>query len=873
MTLLSLLALGAVAITPIHLKCEYQIDPLGIDATRPRLSWELEAAGYGAKQTAYQVRVATTPLKLSKPDLWDSLQVTSGETINLEYGGRALSSSERVSWSVRVWDEHGKASPWSPPATWTMGVLSPADWEAKWIAAAGAEKETLELQKVFKVRPGLRRALAHVCGLGQYELAINGDKVGEEAFSPGWTNYRKTCLYDTRDITRQLRRGDNIANLLLGNGMYRVHGGRYTKFTGSFGPLCAIGQIRLEYADGTTDLVGTDETWQCRPGPITFSSVYGGEDYDGRRVGVGDWEPVRIIKGPGGELHGSNRAAPPINAFDLLKPKSSKEISSTTDVYDMGQNASLMPFLVASGPAGSIVRITPAELVKEDGTVDRSSVGGGQAYWQYTLAGKGKESYFPHFFYHGCRYLQVERIAADNGDLPTVQTVEAVVVHSASPAVGTFDCSNQLFNRIHTLVRWAQRSNMVSVLTDCPHRERLGWLEQYHLNGPALRYEFDLARLFEKGMSDMADSQLASGLIPDIAPEYTVFQGGFRDSPEWGSAYVLVPWQQYLWTGDIGLLRRHYDGMKRYVAYLQGKSKNGIVSHGLGDWYDLGPGAPGYAQLTPIPLTATAFFYQDTVILAQVARRLELADDAVRLERQAAEIRSAFNREFYDPTKGYYATGSQTANAIPLVMGLAERENRSSVLGKIVADVRDHGDALTAGDVGYRYLLRALADGDRSDVVFDMNKGDEHPGYGYQLKMGATSLTEAWDAGRSSSQNHFMLGQINEWFYHDLAGIAPSEVGPGFRHIVFHPAVVGDIKWVDATFASVRGMIESHWKVRGKQITYEVLVPPNCTADIYVPSSDAKSVRVVTGSAWATSVAEGVYHVPAGRYVFTADAP
>ena len=343
-------------------------------------------------------------------------------------------------------------------------------------------------------------------------------------------------------------------------------------------------------------------------------------------------------------------------------------------------------------------------------------------------------------------------------------------------------------------------------------------------------------------MNDMADSQLADGLVPDIAPEYMVFGGGFRDSPEWGSAFVLVPWQQFQFTSDSELLRRHYDGMKRYVAYLGTKARTNILSHGLGDWYDIGPRPPGVSQLTPISLTATAFYYYDTWVLAQTAAILGKTDEATKFATRANEIRAAFNRAFFNPTNGSYSTGSQCANAIPLAMNLVEPAHRAAVLDALVADVRNHGNAITAGDVGYRYLLLALAEGGRSDVIFDMNNQSDKPGYGYQLKMGATSLTEAWNAGRSSSQNHFMLGQINEWFFHDLAGIASDPSAPGFKKIVIRPAVVGDLTWVKGRYDSVRGTITTEWKRDSGRFTLDLTIPPNTTATVFVPARRARDV-------------------------------
>jgi alpha-L-rhamnosidase len=895
---LLLLAVGVVSSAApgdfklTNLRCEYGENPLGVDSTAPRLFWTVSSPIRGQRQTAYEILVASSPELLARNngDLWDAGKVRSDATIQILYGGKPLRTSQQVFWKVRGWDKEGKVSAWSEPASWTMGVMSAADWQGSWIGAnPGATKkedpQSLILRRQFKVRPGLRRALVQVCGLGCYELSLNGRKVGDALFPPGWTKYDKTWLYDTYEITSQLRQGDNAVGLLLGNGMYNVVGGRYIKFTGSFGPLKAIAQLRLEYSDGSVDLISTDTDWRCAPGPITFGCVYGGEDHDARLEPPGwnqagfdesKWHSALIVNGPGGTPKGFTCSAPPVGTFDVLSPIKVTQFKPGLIVYDLGQNASLMPRLKVSGTRGAIVKITPAELLGNDGLVDRSSCGGGRCYWQYTLTGGDVENWFPKFFYHGCRYVQIDLEAPPGDALPTVRSLEGVVVHSTSKPVGQFECSNQLFNRIHKLIRWAQRSNMVSLMTDCPHREKLGWLEEDHLNGPSLRYEFDLARLFAKVMNDMADSQLENGLVPDIAPEYVKFDGGFRDSPEWGSAYILVPWQQYEFTGDLELLRRYYPGMERYVAYLDSRSKDCIVSHGLGDWYDIGPNPPGVAQLTPLPLTATAFYYYDTWILAQTAVLLGKTNDASRYFDLAARIRTAFNRTFFDPAKGCYATGSQCANSLPLVMNLAEDPQRGVLLEHVVNDIRNRGNALTAGDVGYRFLLRALADGGRSDVIFDVNNQSAKPGYGYQLNQGATSLTEAWDAGRGSSQNHFMLGQIVEWFYHDLAGIRSDPAGPGFKKLIIKPAVVGDITWVKAAYESIHGPIGCQWSREGRRFTLDIAVPPNTSATVWVPAGSERDVtegrKPVKGNKLVTLLrfedGAGVYAVDSGNYKF-----
>jgi alpha-L-rhamnosidase len=528
------------------------------------------------------------------------------------------------------------------------------------------------------------------------------------------------------------------------------------------------------------------------------------------------------------------------------------------------------------------VRLTHAEVLDDNGQIDRSTCGGnrGPAYWQYTKATDGEETWFPKFFYAGCRYLQADLTPAEQGGaMPELVAVEGVVVHTTASPAGEFACSNDLLNRIRTLVRWAQRSNLVSVLTDCPHREKLGWLEQYHLNGPGVRYEFDAHRLFIKGMCDMADSQTEDGLVPNIAPEYVEFDGTFRAAAEWGAAVVLVPWQHYQATGDKQLFETYYPTMQRYVEYLDSKATDSIVEEGLGDWYDILPGKrPGFPHLTPPTITATAFYYEVAQTMAQIAKLIGKDDDAAQYEKQAATIKDAWRRK-YRNDDGTYATGSQCSNAIALVMGLAEERDREAALKALVKDVRDRGDAMTAGDVGFRYLLQALAQGGHSDVIYDMINQSERPGYGYQIAHGATSLTEAWDANHNSSHNHFMLGHITEWFYKDLVGIDCDPAGPGYEKIIIRPTPVGDLKWAEATHDSVRGPIHVRWDKDDEAFKLAVAIPANTTATVYVPVGDGQTV---TESGAAIDDAEGVtalgdedghavFRIESGKYEFAVE--
>ena len=891
------------ALSPEGLTCEYTIDPLGVDVASPRLFWKLQSDERGQRQSAYQILVAssTSLLAQDQGDLWDSGKVASDNSIQIAYSGKPLKSSQIVFWKVRAWDRDDKASPWSSTARWTMGLVptnnasaardsGPTEWQAKWICAPAAT-ETLLLRHEFDVKPRLVRAVVHVSGLGHYEMTLNGSKAGTDLLSPGWTDYNDTVLYDTKDVTELIHEGRNAIGLCLGNGMYNVvRRNRFVKFTGSFGALRAICELHLEYADGSKQVVGTDDSWRTSPSPIIFSNIYGGEDFDARLAAKGwdkpkfddsQWHPAVLLVRPPGTLRGLSVAAPPLSAIEIHKPVFVRPLTNGEVLFDLGQNASHMPRIRVTGPVGSVVRLIPSEITNTDGMITQSTMGAGRrgsSWWEYTKGTSGEETWSPSFCYIGCRYIQARLTPAKpGGKLPQIKSLEGIVVHSTAAPAGDFECSNDLLNRTRVLVRWAQRANMVSVLTDCPHREKLGWLEQYHLNGPSIRYEFDVPRIFTKGMNDMADSQLRNGLIPNIAPEYTVFDGTFRAAAEWGAAFIIVPWQQYEFDADVLLLGRHYPAMKRYFAYLESISTNDIVPEGLGDWYDIVPNQrPGAARLTPPPVTASAFYFYDAWILSRMAEILGHADEAHDYAERAERIRNNYNRAFFHADTGSYATGSQCANALPLVLGIVDSDQRDRVLASLIADLESRDYAITAGDVGFRFLLQALAEGGRSDIVYRIVNRDDIPGYGYQLKRGATSLTEAWDANNSSSHNHFMLGQITEWFYKDLCGIKSDPTGPGFKKILIRPQPVGDMTWARASYNSVRGKISSAWKRDGDAFSLAVNIPANTSATVFVPAGSADQVtesgKAATQSVGVRFVSQekdrAIFAIESGSYEF-----
>ncbi|MCC7496249.1 MAG: family 78 glycoside hydrolase catalytic domain [Bryobacterales bacterium] len=829
-------SLNARSLIPVHLQCEGQDNPIAVETARPRLSWKLRAAEPGARnlaQSAYQILVASTKEMLARNhgDLWNSGKVASRATF--EVAGPGKPAPEIFWWKARVWDSAGRVSSWSGPAFWRP---APTSWAgAKWISGPAEGERMPVFRKSFRLTKPVARALLYVSGLGQYEFSLNARKVGDAVLAPGWTNYRKTVLYDAYDVSSLLAPGENTAWVMLGNGMYHVAKtpGRYTKFTGSMGEPKMIARLHIEYAGGGIEEIVSDASWQAAPGPILYSHTYGGEDYDARRQ-PSDWQPAREVEGPGGRLTAASN--PPIRVMQTFHAVDVTTPRAGIRVYDLGQNFSGWPVIRVQGPAGAAVKLIPGELLDAGGLVTQRSSGQPQWY-TYTLRGGAAETWAPRFSYYGFRYVQVEAPAS-----VTVRSLTGEFIHAAAPVVGEFSCSSTLFNRIHQLILAAIRSNMQSVLTDCPHREKLGWLEQSHLAGPSILYNFDAARLYAKIANDIRDSQLRDGLVPDIAPEYTVFSKGFRDSPEWGSAAILNPWLVYRFSGDPSLMASQYEVMSRYAGYLSGKAQDRILSYGLGDWYDIGPGDPGVSKLTALGVTATAIYYADLEALRHAAFLNGQPGEAARWQREAAAVRQAFNARFYSAAEARYDRGSQCSSAMALVLGLVPERDRARLLDRLVSDVRAHANHTTAGDIGYHFVIQALSEGGRSDVIYDMLSATDPPSYAAQLRAGATSLTEAWDSDPRSSQNHFMLGHAEEWFYRYLAGIDFDLSRPPDQRITLRPTPAGSITWAHASYNSVLGRITSSWKKNGSELVYQAEVPPNATATVLLPAGEKKMI-------------------------------
>ncbi|WP_073345138.1 glycoside hydrolase family 78 protein [Bacteroides congonensis] len=723
-------------------------------------------------------------------------------------------------------------------------------------------------------KPGKKivEATAYVCGLGFYEFSLNGKKVGNSEFAPLWSDYDKSVYYNTYDVTEQMRYGENAVGILLGNGFYNVQGGRYRKLQISFGPPTLLFELVINYEDGTRTIIRSDNEWKYDLSPVTFNCIYGGEDYDARReqkgwnqAGFDDshWRPVVMQEAPKGVLR--PQMAPPVKImerYDIQKvtklnteqiTAASKSTKRTVDpsafVLDMGQNLAGFPEITVRGKRGQKVTLLVAEALTDEGACNQRQTGR-QHYYEYTLKGEGDETWHPRFSYYGFRYIQVEGAVLKGQKnpqkLPVLKNIQSCFVYNSAKKVSTFESSNPIFNAAHRLIEKAVRSNMQSVFTDCPHREKLGWLEQVHLNGPGLLYNYDLTAYAPQIMQNMADAQHSNGAMPTTAPEYVVFEGpgmdAFAESPEWGGSLVIFPFMYYETYGDDSLIRKYYSNMRRYVDYLKTRADNNILSFGLGDWYDYGDFRAGFSRNTPVPLVATAHYYMTVMYLIEAAKMVGNDYDIRYYSSLADDIRIAFDKRFLNNDTAQYGTGSQCSNALPLFLHMTQDKK---VFMNLIKDVEAHGNRLTTGDVGNRYLIQTLARNDQHELIYKMFNHEEAPGYGFQLKFGATTLTEQWDPRQGSSWNHFMMGQIDEWFFNSLVGIRPyaastlenqqNKSKQGYQKFIIAPQPVGDLKFVKSSYETLYGTIVVDWARQDGTFTLNVSVPVNTTAVVYLP--------------------------------------
>jgi alpha-L-rhamnosidase len=869
--LLALLAAGSATaeLTPARLRCEYRDNPMGIDATRPRLSWVVESRRRDERQTAYQVLVAGSEARLraGRGDRWNSRKVASGETVHIPYDGQPLASGQECWWKVRCWDRDGRPSAYSPPARWTMGLLRPSDWKARWISretppvppGESVDPKFLPpspfLRRAFRLDRPVRRAYLYATALGLYEMRLNGHRVGEDLFRPGWSDYRKRVYYQTYDVTRLLRPGRNALGAILGDGWACGYVGLGGRNRYGIGRPRLLAQLNLTFAGGTTAAVATDGAWKSTDGPLLEADLLMGETYDARRELTGwdtpefrdtAWQPVTVH--PVWPARIQAYPCVPVRRILELKPRTVREPVPGAYVFDLGQNMVGWARLTAEGPAGASIRLRFAEMLNPDGTLYTANLRGARCTDTYTLRGGGRETWEPRFTFHGFRYVEVTGYPGR----PPRDAITGVVVSSAMPKTGTFACSSPLVNRLQQNIEWGQRGNFLEVPTDCPQRdERLGWMGDVQFFARTAVANMDAAAFLTKWLADVADAQRADGAFPDVAPD--VF--GRAGTPAWGDAGVIVPWTLYQVYGDEQLLRQHYRSMTRWVHFLEQNSQELLLPPGgYGDWVAAG-------GRTPTDVLATAYFAYSTSLVAKMARAIGRPQDASHYEALFAKIRDAFNRAYVAPD-GRIKGDSQTCYALALHMDLLPPEKRAAAARYLVDDIRRRDWHLSTGFVGTGYLLPVLSRYGHTDVAYRLLLADTYPSWGYEITHGATTIWErrdGWSPERGfqnpgmNSFNHYPFGAVGQWLFSTVAGIDTDPQQPGFRHILIHPqppsleasgqeGKLARLTWARATYDSIRGRIATHWKRERGRLTLDVTLPANTTATIHVPASALTAV-------------------------------
>ena len=894
------------------LRCEYLENPLGLDEPRPRLSWRLEAGTRrGVRQAAWRVRVASSPQKLARgeADRWDSGRIAGDRSVQVPYGGAVLASRVACHWQVEVWDETG-ATARSAPAHWTMGLLRAGDWKARWIAAGpetwrsdpeasrGSRTEPgspVWLRTEFRAPRGIRRATLYASARGLFELHLGGRRVGEDLLAPEWTDYGKRIHYRAYDVTRQVTPGRNVLGAVLGDGWWSGFVG-WQETRGRYGLRNSLAaQLEIETTGGSRMIVATGKRWRCRTGPILSSDFMMGEVYDARREEPGwdgpgfpaqGWLPARELAAPRAPLVAQR--SEPVRITETLAPRSVAEVRPGVYICDFGQNLTGWVRLRVRGKRGTRVTIRHGERLSPDGSLYTENLRRARATDVYVLGGGGRETWEPRFTFHGFQYVEVTGLPAAPGPGDLI----GCVVHSAAPPAGGFACSHLGVNRLWLNGCWSQRDNFLSVPTDCPQRdERLGWTGDAQVFMRTATYNLNVAAFFTKWMVDVEDAQTAAGVFPDTAPrlpEKRNFVGldGLGGGAGWADAGVIVPWTLWRVYGDERVIARHWFAMKAWLAYLARTNPAWVRRHALGnnygDWLCV-PSDTAFRTQSPMKtLLSTAYWADDAAKMAQMAAALGRTAAAAHYQAVFARVRQAFQRAFLRKD-GRLTVRTQTAYLLALAMNLLPEEVRGRAAERLVADIRAHGWHLSTGFIGISHLNPVLTGAGHADVAYRLLLREDYPSWLYPVRHGATTIWERWNGWTArdgffnphmNSFNHYALGSIGEWLYRHVAGIELAE--PGFKRALLRPYPGGGLSFARAHHETPYGRLASAWKRAGDRLTWEISVPPNTTAEAWVPSAPGTGIREGgrPGSSRAAGrLAERGFFCPArsgsGNYVFT----
>jgi alpha-L-rhamnosidase len=888
----------------VALQVEHLGTPLGIDAARPRFSWQMADARRGARQTAYRLLVATSPALLTagRTDIWDSGVIAADSSVDVTYGGPPLAPRHRYYWTVCIRDAGGRAAPCAPPSWWETGMMG-EPWRATWIAASEAPLDTVApehpessdaagrpplLRRSFTLPDTPVRARVYATALGAYELRVNG--VGwQGALRPGWTDYRLRVTYQAYDVTPALRRGENVLGVLLGAGWYAGRMG-YSSRRYAYGPppVRLLLELHVTYADGREDVIASDTTWRTAPSPVLVSEIYDGETYDARLEQPGwnepgfdasGWRPVVVASAPAAALQ--SQAVPQIEATDALDPLDRWSPAPGVWVFDLGQNIAGWARLAVQGPRGTRVRMRFAEILGPDGrTISQVNLRSAKATDTYVLSGTGLEVFQPHFTYHGFRYVEVTGYPG----VPDPHAVEGIVVHTDLPETGQLVTSDAALNRLWENILWTQRANLYSVPTDCPQRdERMGWMGDAQVFWRTASYNMDMEAFGEKWLADVRDAQTSAGCFPNYAPDF------IRDrpcgAPGWADAGVVIPWALWKHYGDLRVLADHWDAMERYLAFIRDSNPDFLWRRGkevqFGDW--LPAGSTRSWGETNTDLISTAFWAHDAALMAGMARALGKDSSAAAYDRLFGAVRAAFDSAFVLPDGRVGApfvnpdsvrtTYTQTAYVLALAFGLLPDSLRAPAAQHLVDDIAAHDWHLTTGFLGSAYVLPVLSDAGRDSVAFRLLLQRSYPSWLYEVAQGATTVWERWNGDHGdpgmNSYSHYAFGTVGEWLYRYLAGTDEAPGSVGFARIEIRPRWAAPLDSVRAVYRSPRGAIASAWRrLKSGAVEVTVTIPANTTGRVVLPVERPEAVVARGARLESAEQGRAVFAIAAGTYRF-----
>ncbi len=846
------------------LTTDHKINPVGIGNTEPRFSWKISGTGYDIMQSGYLLRVSSDEAFSSSAIVWQSGEILSGESVLQSYNGPALKSGQRYFWEVKVWTGNGKESKWSAPGYFEMGLLSKAEWKAKWIEMEG---DTLryspspQFRKEFTLNKTVAAARVYVTSHGFYELALNGKKIGDQVFTPGWTSYGKRLQYQVYDVTRMLTRGNNVIGAALGDGWYRgtlAWGDNWAIYGKRLGLLL---QLKITYTDGSESVVTSDETWKAsNEGAIRMDDIYNGETYDANkklsgwdRPGYEDksWKSVRIGYYDNNNLIASEGS--PVRKIQELKPVRIFRTPKGSLIADMGQNMVGWIRLKVSGSKGTVVTLRHAEVLDKSGEFYTENLRAAKCQLTYTLDGSGEETYEPKFTFMGFRYVEITGFP---GTL-TADNLTGVVIHSDMPVTGKYECSNPMINQLQHNIQWGQYGNFVDVPTDCPQRdERLGWTGDAQAFCRTAAYNMDVSAFFTKWLKDVATDQKPGGEVPDVIPDILDKQGSLTAQPSagWGDVAVIVPWTMYQVYGDKKILENQYPSMKAWVEYIRKKAGDSYLWTGgskYGDWLFYHPPVNNHTEpdgFTDHDFIATAFYAYSASLLADAAKALGKTEDAKTYSDLFNKIKEVFIYN-YVTAAGRVGTNSQTSYVLALKFNLLPEDLRSKAAAFLVNDIKERDNHLSTGFLGTPYLCHVLSDNGYTDVAYDLLLQESYPSWLYPVKMGATTIWERWDGEKTDSTfedpgmnsfNHYAYGAIGDWMYRVSAGI--ETMGAGYKHIIIQPHPTTRLAYSKASFESPYGTIASGWEIKDGKVIINVKIPANTTATIILPATNPEKV-------------------------------